>query len=83
MFSGAFRAFVLRVYLHHYQTQVQELQGDSEKSTLSPAEGQSQSGKSADSYESYQQECTLLSDCNIDVALEVGSQYPAFVGPAT
>ena len=63
-----------QAYIQHYQTLLQELQGDSEDTAEFPAAEQSESGESPDTY---QQECTLLRDCNFNVACETGIRYPA------
>ena len=67
-----------RAYIQHYQTLLQELQGDSEDTAQSQTVDHSDSLESADIY---QQECTLLRDGNFNVACKTGlvlTRYPAY-----
>ena len=65
-----------RALIQHYQTLLQELQGDSEDIAESPA-ARRQSPDSRESADTYQQECTLLCNHNFNVACETGIPYSA------
>ena len=62
-----------RGFLQHYQTLLQELEGLEEPSAEAPSE--QESGASTDSYE---QDCTLLRDRNLNVECETGIRSPSY-----